>query len=157
MELTEIIANKGLGTIKFGMNRSEVLTILSDPDEKESDGLEVGEEYSVEAWHYDELGLSLQFDEEHDWKLVTMAISESAYTIEGEHVIGMNRLELINTLDKLNFGEVVIEDDEANDDDNFLVVCALEENMNFWLESDEVSEIQWGPEYDEEKEQVIWP
>ena len=74
-EIKNIQFGIGLGIIKFGMSRDQVKIILGEPNEKE---LHYDEDANIDAselWHYDDLDISISFDQEEDWKLVTLAVT----------------------------------------------------------------------------------
>ena len=57
-QLKNITPGIGLGVLRFGMTREQIKQLLGAPDEI------VNEEADSETWHYDELDLSLNFDQE---------------------------------------------------------------------------------------------
>jgi hypothetical protein len=150
----EIHPRTGLGQLKFGFTRDQVQAIMGEPDEV--DQHEDGEGNSAEAWHYDELELSVSFEEEFDWKLVTIAVSSPDYTLNGKKVIGLNRLELIQVLNKMGITELLQEDWSSVDNPDHHLVMAEEDWVNFWLDDGVLTEIQWSPHFNDEEE-VEWP
>lgn len=154
MEHTEIKAGQGLGEIKFGMNREQVQALLGDPDEIDQDG--DAEDYIMESWHYDAYDMSMSFDEGEEFRLVTIAASAEEYTINGQQLIGLNKTDLITKLRMLEFGKLSFEDVSEDDDENHSLVSAEEFAVNFWLEDDEVTEIQWTPVFVTE-DVIRWP
>ncbi len=153
-----IVPGQGLGIIKFGMTRDQVRQLLGDPDEVDQFGYEDSEdeEDQTEAWHYDALNASFSFDAIDNWRLNGIAVSDPAYLLKDQSLIGMNRNSLQETLSSMGLGEVVVDDwsEETMPEDKLL--CIDDISMNFWLESDELAEIQWGP-YVDEDENVHWP
>jgi hypothetical protein len=160
---TAIKSGEGLGNIKFGMTREAVKALIGAPDEVENYSYaDQEEEYNendedlTELWHYDDLEMSLSFDKIEEWKLINMAISAEEYTFEGHKVIGMARKELIALLKKLNIGELVYEDYSTAETPDHKLISAEDAGVNFWLENDVLTEIQWGPRFDED-ENPLWP
>ena len=74
-ELKEIKPGVGLGFLKFGMSRDQVKELLGEPalidKYSHSDAANDG----TESWEYDELFLSISFDEAENWKLMMFSVS----------------------------------------------------------------------------------
>lgn len=153
-----ILPGQGLGIIKFGMSRDEVRKLLGNPDEIDQYGYEDSEddEDQTEAWHYDELNASFSFDAMDDWRLNAIAVSDPDYRLQEKVLIGLSRMELQETLSEFGLGEVVAEDWSNEEMPSDKLLSIEEVSMNFWMEEDQLAEIQWGPLMDEE-ENVHWP
>ncbi|MGB0167120.1 MAG: hypothetical protein ACPF8V_09730 [Luteibaculum sp.] len=152
----DILTGKGLKDIQFGMERSQVKQIMGEPDEVEQYEDEESEEVITEAWHYDDLELSISFDKYENWKLSTISVSEAGFTLNGKTIIGLLQGELTDLLDELNLGQYEVESWSTEDDDTQDLVTIPHLSINFWISEGKVTEIQWGPLYNEE-EQTIWP
>ncbi len=155
-ELMEVIAGQGLGGIKFGMQREDVKAILGDPDEIEIFNFEEDEEILNESWHYDELNISLSFDQEEDWKLVNLAVSGEEYKLGATNVIGMEREDLINFLRSMGYTELEYEDVSTLESPDHKLISSEALGMNFWMEKGILSEVQWSPIFEDE-ETILWP
>jgi hypothetical protein len=156
MELKEIKSGIGLGDLKFGMTRNQVKKVLGDPDEIEKFSYTDSDEDLTESWHYDKLELSLGFDEDVDWKLVTMAVSSGDYLFMNKKLIGLSREKLLETLSELGLKNLYIEDCSDEDGPGDELICSEKIGINFWMEDGKLSEVQWGPEYIDE-ETIRWP
>jgi len=142
--ITAITPNIGLGDIKFGFTRNQVKEILGEPTEIDAFAYDEDEiEELTESWHYDELEFSCSFDESEDWKMINISVSSDKFKLENEDVIGLKKTELIALIEKLNLGE--IDEDGEND-----VVTVLDSQINFWFDTDEVSEVQWSVNWNED-------
>ncbi len=141
----------GIADIKFGMTKAEVEQILGQPDDKEQELYGEDEEAMLESWHYDEKDLSLGFDEDEDWKLITIAVSEETYTLKGKEVIGLSIEKIIDTLNSIGIDEIELEEDEE-----ISVLYVDDQSMKVWLENKVVTEIQWGPLFKDE-DTIAWP
>ena len=152
-ELKAIIPGEGLGNIKFGHTRNDVQSIIGDPDE-----IEIFEEEGMEgeAWHYDELELSLSFDKLEDWRLVTFAVSSEYYQLGGKTLVGKQRLEVINSLSELGYGPLESDANVGQNGTESKLLMANSIETNFWFENDFLSEIQWGPFFKDD-ETIDWP
>jgi len=155
--MKEIIIGQGLGPVKFGMTRDQVEALLGAPDEVE-ENVDIDEDLdeAAEAWHYDELEMSASFDMEDDWRLGMMAISSEDATLNGKALIGLNRNQLLESLQDMGFEDLVFEDWSDEEDEDRHLVQSDASAINFWLEEGILTEIQWGPRYLDD-ETVGWP
>ena len=155
--MKEIIIGQGLGPVKFGMTRDQVEALLGAPDEVE-ENVDIDEDLdeAAEAWHYDELVMSASFDMEDDWRLGMMAISSEDATLNGKALIGLNRNQLLESLQDMGFEDLVFEDWSDEEDEDRHLVQSDTSAINFWLEEGVLTEIQWGPRYLDD-ETVDWP
>ena len=64
--LKDIKPGFGLGNLKFGMTRAEVKLMLGEPSFIDKYSHSESEDDLTESWEYDELELSISFDEEED-------------------------------------------------------------------------------------------
>lgn len=155
--MKEIIIGQGLGPVKFGMTRDQVEALLGAADEVE-ENVDIDEDLdeAAEAWHYDELEMSASFDMEDDWRLGMMAISSEDATLNGKALIGLNRNQLLESLQDMGFEDLVFEDWSDEEDEDRHLVQSDASAINFWLEEGILTEIQWGPRYLDD-ETVDWP
>lgn len=146
MEPLQILIGKGLPQIKFGMTKSQVNKILGEPDETEVYQYSEDESDLTNAWHYDELGFSITFDQENDWLLGSIAVSQTPCVLGSVDIMDMTKEALVKHLEKLEVGklEFDIDHDEESGVD-IHVVFASEQNICFFLEDDRLSEVKWCP------------
>lgn len=156
MENKEIKTGEGLGNIKFGMTREQVKAILGEPDDVDQYSDSDLEDDSSESWHYDDLEISLSFDEDTDWKLVTIAVSSPEYVFHNKKLIGLDNDALMAALEPLELGEYDEEDWSSEEIPDHRLISYPEAQINFWLEDGELTEIQWGPLFLDE-ETIRWP
>ncbi len=152
--LKNIIPGQGVGSLRFGMSRDDVRKLLGKPDEKEVIS-EEGEDLS-EAWHYDELDLSLSFEEVQYWELVTISVSSAHYQLEGNSLVGLERNKLLDLLKNLGLEPPESEGESTLDHVRHEILYAEEIEVDFWMEDDLVSEVQLGPFWSDE-ETIEWP
>lgn len=136
-----ILVGSGLGPIKFGMERKHVAALVGQPDEREQYKVSAMRRKKTEAWHFDKLGVSMSFDEEVRWRMTNMSVTSADCLLEGDSIIGMNQLALINKLTNIGFDDVEIQTTEEGQ----TVVSSEINGINFWLEDGAVAEIQWMP------------
>lgn len=151
----EIKAGIGFDSIKFGMSRDEVKKILGKPDEIETltDNQEEGE---TEAWHYDEHELSISFEEIDDFRLFSIAVSSETSEFKNKKLIGLTKKELLKELEALAIDDLKIEDWSTDGDLGQELIFSEKLSVNLWMEEGVLSEIQWGPFFEDE-ETIIWP
>ncbi len=155
--MKEIKVGKGFDTLRFGMSRDEVVEILGQPDEIDSYASSEEADDNTEAFHYDTLELSVSFDEMDDWKLSSIAVSDPEVELDGIKLIGASADELLKKVDPLALGEYEREDVSSPESPDNEVISFLGVSVNFWLEENAVTEIQFSPFWDEENETYIWP
>jgi hypothetical protein len=153
----DIKLGKGLDNLKFGMTREEVKAAIGEPNEVENYNPLEEDEGASEAWHYDELELSASFDEEDDFKLTSLAVSSSDYLFEGVNLIGLSQEEVMQQVELMDLGDVELETVAEDETMQQSVGSIPEASLNLWFEDGQLSEIQWGPFWDEDEEQYIWP
>ncbi|MGB0868194.1 MAG: hypothetical protein ACPGSD_01240 [Flavobacteriales bacterium] len=141
----------GIEEIKFGMLKADVEKVLGKPDEIDKELYGENEEAMLESWHYDELDLSLGFDEDEDWKLITVAVSDSKYTLKDKALVGLKISEIIDVLNAMGYDEIELEEDEE-----ISVLYLDDQSMKIWLENQVVTEVQWGPLFQDE-DTIAWP
>lgn len=154
-ELKKIISGYGLGELKFGSTRDEVKALLGEPDAVECESNSDDEDDVTESWHYDSLELSMSFDQEEDWRLVTFAVTSDFYTFEDESFIGMSKSDLESSMEKLDVEDL---DVEINEDKTATHELYFSEELalNFWVEDDKVTEVQWSLLFIDE-DTIDWP
>jgi hypothetical protein len=128
-----ILLGKGLDDLPFGASQCEVEAILGKAEE--TDELDMHGEKSV-AWHYWNIGLSLNFDESLDYRLSSIDIAAPEVELFGEALIGKNREYVKKFLDQQNIGE------SENEVQRGLIYP--DANLSLWFNGGDLEEIQWG-------------
>lgn len=154
--MQEITLGQGLDKLTFGISREEVRNILGEPSEVEKfeGDKETG---AMEAWHYDEQHLSLAFEEDSEWRLLSITSASSEILFEGIDLIGLSQSEVMEQMEVFNLGEFIIEDLSEEVLMEQIVATNTDFSLNLFFDGDILAEIQWGPFWDDEKEQPIWP
>ncbi|WP_111708066.1 hypothetical protein [Lutibacter citreus] len=155
-ELKEIKPGYGLGFLKFGMTREEVKELIGEPSFIDKYSHSESDNDSTESWEYDELFLSISFDEAEDWKLMMLSVSSDFYELEEVSLIGFKELKLVNQLDEFDFGKIYLEDCSENDNEDQKVIEIEEKSLNFWISNGQLDEIQWSPIFIDE-DTIKWP
>lgn len=128
-----ILLGKGLDDLPFGATRKEVKKVLGEPEE--TDEVDLVDEKSI-AWHYWDLGISLNFDESEGYVLCTIEVASPEVRLFGEPLIGKSRDEVKRFLDQQQIGK---SEDEVH---NGLVYPDV--SLSLWFNGGDLSEIQWG-------------
>ena len=154
--LIEIKPGQGLGVLKFGMIRSEVKILLGEPSFIDEYSHSDSVNDLTESWEYDDLALSLSFDEEENWRLTMMSVTADFYELEGESLIGLNEEKIQQVLTSLKFKDVALEDCSEIEGENHKVIEIEEKSINFWFIDGVLDEIQWSPLFIDD-DTIQWP
>ncbi|WP_026475420.1 hypothetical protein [Alkaliflexus imshenetskii] len=157
MEKKNVKLGTGLDGIRFGMTRQEMKMQIGEPSEVEEFTPEDEEDGKSEAWHYDELELSATFDELDDWRLTSLAVSSPEYLFEGIDLIGLSQEEVLQQVELMELGELELDSVADENEVEQEVGSIAEVSLNLWFEEGLLTEIQWGPFWDEDEEAYIWP
>lgn len=154
--LKEIKPGFGLGNLKFGMTRAEVKLMLGEPSFIDKYSHSDSTEDLTESWEYDDLGLSISFDEDENWRLIMISVSSDFYELNGVSLIGLREKALLAKLEAMNLGELDLEDCSDLGSDEQKVIEIEEKSINFWLIGDTLDEIQWSPFFIDD-DTIDWP
>ncbi|NPA36121.1 MAG: hypothetical protein GXO47_04650 [Chlorobi bacterium] len=150
--MQNIILGTGLENIKFGITPDELEKTLGKPSEYET-----SEEDGMAILHYDEHNLSFGFSKDYDNKLLSITTGAPEARIEDVQLIGDTLQEVLDKLDVLGINDVDIEDISTEEYPEQQLMSVFEYSLNLWFDSDELSEIQWGPFWNNEKDEPVWP
>jgi len=151
--LKEIKPGYGLGVLKFGMSRAEVKLMLGEPSFTDKYSHSDSNNDLTESWEYDELELSLSFDEEESWKLTMMSVNSDFYEFDGKSMIGKTENEVLAIL---NMENIYLEEVSDQDGEDQKVIEIDEKSINFWFIDGVLDEIQWSPLFVDD-DTIKWP
>lgn len=154
--IQSIIPGYGIDKIKFGMTRDEVKAILGEPDWKEKYSYTDDEDEMTISWEYYDLALSLNFDEEEDWRLIDIAVSSESAQLNGVQIIGKDKAHLTNILNDMGVSIIYEEDQSSTEGPNHSLIEIEQLSMNFWLNNGLVDEIQLSPFFIDD-DTIKWP
>lgn len=156
--ISEIIEGVGLGKLKFGMEMNTVQLLLGKPEEKDNYSYteEEEEEDLTESWYYDELELSLVFDQQDAWVLSTIAITSKYYRFDEFSPIGLSKEQLTAKLKEKKVNDLELEDWSTEENPSHELLCSELLGINFWFDGDRLTEVQWGPLVLDD-ETIKWP
>jgi len=149
-----ILPHIGFGSIKFGMEEHEVSNYIGDPDETEVQNYGDGDEATV--LYYDEIGISMSFDKEENYRLVEISFELDNFILHNAIKVGMGKDDFLAAIKNIEMGEYDLEDmtDDGFDDKQLYVF--EKENINIWMDDNKVTSIQIGPEWVDD-ETIRWP
>jgi hypothetical protein len=158
-EIKEILPGIGLGQLKFGMTKNDVIAMIGKPDEIENvpgfEEEEVNDE--LESWHYDESEFSLVFDAAYDWRLVSIAVSDPFFTLWDKSIVGADKLDVLAMIESKGYS-VTHEEDLSDEETLDLKLFEYEDlGMMIWFAGDETIEIQILPDVEDDGESIKWP
>ncbi len=150
---SDIKPYEGLGNLSFGADRETVKALLGDPVDTERFSLDEEEGGDTEAWHYDEDGLSISFDEDHGWMLTSIAVSTPEYTLEGVALIGKSLENVKSIFEQKDWGTLDKDEEFEDDGSGSQLYFVEDQNMSLWFENDSLTELQWNGEAEEDEEE----
>lgn len=169
MKDKKLIPTVGFGSVRFGMTVDEVKAILGKPDSEETTSLGDDPDDKSTELIYDELGLSLSFDEIEKFRLTDIMTEDgSEFTLGGKIHLGDSLESVRKAVVAADYGpmeELDVEDDIEDDD---LTPEELEDakglteyelpevGVNLYFRDGKLDTIQIGPEYDED-DNILWP
>lgn len=142
MKSKDIELGVGIDTLKFGMSQDEAKGILGEPTEiNKQEHSEEDPDYISEEWHYDEIEMSIVFDNLEKMELTTMSVSSEVYTLEGKHLIGLERKQVMEIIGRMDLSP---EWEEMPDDGpNNIALINEEDGISLYFEKGVLSEILW--------------
>lgn len=154
--IKQILSGIGLGELKFGMTRDQIEAILGQPNEKEKYSYaDFGDDFT-ENWHYDDLELSLGFDQEEDWRLVTLAVTSKDFSFDRFIPIGLTKELLGSELHNIGINDLDFEDWTTEENVSHELLSSKILGINFWFDNNSLTEVQWAPLLIDD-ETIKWP
>jgi hypothetical protein len=150
----KIIPGVGFDDIKFGMMQDEVEGILGEPDEVEEQNYGDGE--AAEVFYYDELGISMSFDAEEDYRLVEISFEDENFILFDSIHVGQPLNEVLSLCERAKMGEYDLEDLSLDGFDGKELYTYEKDNINLWIDDKMLSSIQIGP-YWLDDDTIKWP
>lgn len=143
--IKQINIGKGLGTLHFGASKEQVLALLGEPSEIEKYTLSDLDDDDTEAWHYDDLDLSLSFDEETNWQLSSIALSSDAYTLDGQALVGKSKDEVVAFFNAKGYDDIEEDEEVKQENADNCLLHVDKASISLWFEDDVLTEFQIGP------------
>ena len=146
----------GLGPLKFGLLREEIKEIIGIPDEIEFYRYSSSFHDESEAWHFEELELSITFSREDEGRMYAIAINSAFYSLWDSIHIGQSISVVKEILTTRGITDYEFEDWSSVESPDHKLIELTESYVNLWFDNGELSEIQWSPKF-EDDETIIWP
>ncbi len=132
-KIQRILIGKGLDDLPFGATKEEVKSVLGKP--AETDEINMKGERS-EAWHFWDLGISVNFDESQDFRLSSIDVASPEVLLYDKPMIGKSIAEVKEFLADKKIGEPVDEIQRG--------LIYEDANLSLWFNGGALEEIQWG-------------
>lgn len=136
----------GFDNIKLGYSREQVLELLGEPTDTETEEYPNGT--TTEEWSYEELKVGLRFDPVEDYRLISISFFSTTAELEGVCVIGLKTTHLLKHFPK------------AKRDEGFNNGGAIElreKDVSFWIDNGRVFSFTLFPLYNESTNSFVWP
>ncbi|PCH70186.1 MAG: hypothetical protein COC06_05745 [Bacteroidales bacterium] len=153
MNKNDIILGKGILGIQFGMIQTQVEKILGNADDIGEYSLSP-DEASITLF-YNTKGLSFTFESIDQYKLSYISVLDERYSIFQFIKISLNRRLLMNELEHFQLGEPEFENAESEEFPTHELIFFPNENLHLWLDNNQISEIQFGPFFEDFKT-IVW-
>ncbi|MEZ7956659.1 MAG: hypothetical protein QMC23_11520 [Rubritalea sp.] len=132
-KVQRILLGKGLDDLPFGASQGDVEAVLGKAEE--TDEFDMRGEKSL-AWHYWNVGISVNFDEKQQYRLSSIDVAAPEVKLFGEVLIGKSREDVKNFLDQQDIGVSVDEVQRG--------LIYPDANLSLWFNGGDLEEIQWG-------------
>ncbi len=153
MSKNDIILGKGILGIKFGMLRNEVEKILGKADDVKQYSLSP-DEASLTLFYY-ERGLSFTFESIDQNRLSYISVLDERYSIFQFIKVGLSRKMLLDEFADFQLGEPEFKDVGSEEFPTHELIFFPNENLHLWLDNNQISEIQFGPFFEDFKT-IVW-
>lgn len=143
----EIKLKEGIDTLNFGDTTAVIKEVLGSPNEIESLDNEMEEEMDTILWHYDELGLTVFFEEEE--VMTCLETDNENSTLFGKKVFGMAEKDLIKLMEDNGFKDYETEEEAWGE----RRVSFDEAMVDFYFVEGKLTTIDWGVYIEDEEEE----
>ncbi|WP_321516392.1 hypothetical protein [Marinifilum fragile] len=153
MDQNEIILGKGISGVNFGMIQAEIEQILGKADEVGEYSLSPSEN-SITLF-YNSKGLSFTFESVDQFRLSYISIYHTQYHIFNFIKIGLSKRNLLDELDLFQLSKPEFEKADSEEFPTHELIYFPNENLHLWLDDGKISEIQFGPFWEDMKT-IVW-
>lgn len=153
MDKTEIKLGKGILDVEFGMLRAEVEKILGPADDIGEYSLSP-QEASVTLF-YTKIGLSFTFESVDQYKLSYISVLDDKYKIFEFIQIGLSKQLLLDEIEHYQLGDAEFENVSSEEFPTHELMFFPNENLHLWFDDNSISEIQFGPFWEDMKT-IVW-
>lgn len=153
MNKNDIILGKGILGIQFGMLRNEVEEVLGKADDIKQYSLST-DEASLTLF-YNERGLSFTFESIDQHRLSYISVLNERHSIFQFIKVGLNRKMLMDEFSDFQLGEPEFKNVDSEEFPTHELIFFPNENLHLWLDNNQISEIQFGPFFEDFKT-IVW-
>ena len=132
-----ITPHKGIGSVHFGLDETQIVSLIGEPQEKETISNAADEETTV--MRYIELGITL-FLEGSPMHLRCIDCSNSDATLFNQQIFNSNEKEIVSLMVKNNY----FEQDISNEDWGERRVSFPESNVDFYFSDGSLISVVFG-------------
>ena len=153
MDQQEILLGKGIAGIQFGMLQTEVEKILGKADEIGEYSLSPKENSITMFYH--SRGLSFTFESVDQYKLSYISVHKEKYHIFSFIRIGLSKRNLLEEMEHFLLGKPEFENADSKEFPTHELIYFPSKNLHLWLDDGVISEIQFGPFWEDMKT-IVW-
>lgn len=153
MDQHEIILGKGLVNVRFGMIQAEVEKAMGKADEIGEYSLSP-EENSITLF-YHQKGLSFTFESVDQYRLSYISVHKEDFHLFQFIRIGLRKSMLMDELEHYALSNPEFENADSEEFPTHELIYFQGENLHLWLDNGVISEIQFGPFWEDVKT-IVW-
>lgn len=135
------------------MSMKELQKELGKPDDIEE--YTYSKDEISKTFYYDELGLDFTFESQDNDRLSYISVSSEEFHIANKIRVGTSRESVVQFISELKLSDPEIEDASSVDLPTHELFLFEDENLHLWFDNNEITEIQFGPFWEDSKT-VIW-
>ncbi len=141
----------GFDDLKFGATKQEVESYFGNPGEKED--IEVEDDFSdAQVWSYDELELSVFFENDFDNLLTCFDTNNEEVTLFDKKIFELKKDQIIDLMKKNGFTDYETEDEDWGEHR----LSFNDAVMDFYFDNQALVSVSWGVMIDDNNN-VEWP
>lgn len=149
----DIILGKGILGIQFGMLPTEVEEKLGKADHVKEYSLS-SEEASTTLF-YEQKGVSFTFESIDQYKLSYISVYRKDYKIFQFIQLGLSKKMLLDELEHFHLGEPEFKNAHSEEFPTHELLFFPNENLHLWFDNQRITEIQFGPFFEDFKT-IVW-
>jgi hypothetical protein len=153
----EIIPGVGVGKVKFGMNKSDVILMLGEPDRREEVEYNSVTHDQASRFYYFNLKLCLSFECDDDYRLGCITVLGYGYKLFNRDLYNLPKDTVRKLVAKCS-GEIAKDEDWSTDEDSSLE-CLDHDGLSilFWFKNGYLNKLECSYFFEPDGETVIWP
>lgn len=149
----EIYLGKGTGDIIFGLTENELESIVGSPDNIEVQ--EYGED-STREYTYKKKNLSCSFSSEDEYRLSSIDLISSVFTLNGYSIVGSSLNEILRIFEKEGLKTPTIDSISNEVENNHLMLYYADEGLTLSFINYICDSFSMSPFWKNDEE-ILWP